>query len=89
VVPDLDRGAGADLRQVLKSTDGGLTWADSSNRISRNFALALAVDPKDHENVYAGTIGGVFSRRPTVESPGSRPAKSCGTPSCVAWPSIR
>ncbi len=44
--------------RVLKSTDGGLTWTDSSNGLAKIFTIALAVDPREHNIVYAGTIGG-------------------------------
>jgi hypothetical protein len=37
---------------LFRSLDGGQTWRDTSLRLS---VLSIAVDPRDSDNVYAGT----------------------------------
>lgn len=51
----------AGAQGVWKSTDGGGHWNESSEGIPPDRLRALAVDPVNHQTVYAGTDGsGVF-----------------------------
>jgi photosystem II stability/assembly factor-like uncharacterized protein len=45
---------------VVKSIDGGRTWAYSSLGLDESIVTALAVDRQDPRVVYAGTPGGLF-----------------------------
>jgi len=48
---------------VFKSTDGGLTWAESSNGLERGSqqdVTALLINPQTPASLYAGTGAGVF-----------------------------
>ena len=44
---------------VFKSTDGGLTWAEANNSVTKNLSINnLAVHPKNPNIVYAATVTG-------------------------------
>ncbi len=45
---------------VVKSTDGGATWATIDNALTHVDINALAIDPENPSVVYAGTAGGLF-----------------------------
>ncbi len=53
--------AGSSTLGVLKSTDGGETWAASNTNLTSLNVRTLLVDPQRPEHIYAGTAtGGVF-----------------------------
>jgi len=45
---------------VLKSTDGGASWAPSNNNLAANDVYALAADPATPAHLFAGTEMGLF-----------------------------
>jgi len=45
---------------VVKSLNGGKTWAYASLGLTESVVTALAVDRQDSQAVYAGTTGGLF-----------------------------
>ena len=45
---------------VYKSTNGGNSWTQVSNGLSNTEVKCLAIDPKNTQLIYAGTLGGVF-----------------------------
>ena len=47
---------GADGGEIIKSTDGGVTWT----QVSTGTAPPIAVDPQDENTIYARTSGGLF-----------------------------
>jgi len=46
---------------VLRSTDGGRSWAPAANGLDGRGVMALVVDPADHRTVYAGGAGGLYT----------------------------
>jgi len=46
---------------VLKSTDGGASWAPSNNDLAANDVYALAADPATPAHLFAGTEMGLFA----------------------------
>lgn len=47
--------------QVLKSTDGGVSWTTANTGLANTYVHALAIDPTTPTTLYAGTYGeGVF-----------------------------
>ena len=52
--------AGTTGSGVLKTADGGVSWATASSGLPTNNVLALAIDPTTHSTLYAGTDVGVF-----------------------------
>jgi photosystem II stability/assembly factor-like uncharacterized protein len=52
--------AGTTGSGVLKTTDGGASWAITSAGLPTNNVLALAIDPTRPSTLYAGTDVGVF-----------------------------
>lgn len=54
------RANGSTVIGVLKTTDGGTTWAEANNGLSNLSVLSLAVDPSDNSRIVAATAGGVF-----------------------------
>jgi photosystem II stability/assembly factor-like uncharacterized protein len=53
--------AGGDLRGVLKSVDGGMTWARANSGLVSNSIDALAIDPQNPRNLYTVVNGaGLF-----------------------------
>jgi photosystem II stability/assembly factor-like uncharacterized protein len=56
----------ATLDGVSKSTNGAVTWNDSSAGLPRIGVYAIAIDPENHDTLYAGTTnapgGGLFKR---------------------------
>jgi photosystem II stability/assembly factor-like uncharacterized protein len=42
---------------VMRSTDGGATWAEADGGLSAHSVTALAVDPRDSRLLYVGTRG--------------------------------
>jgi photosystem II stability/assembly factor-like uncharacterized protein len=47
-------------RVVLRSSDGGATWASADAGLPAAGIVTLAVDPRDPDRVYAGTSDGVW-----------------------------
>ncbi len=45
---------------VLKTTDGGASWAPANGALANSDVTSLAIDPSAHSTVYAGTSAGVF-----------------------------
>jgi photosystem II stability/assembly factor-like uncharacterized protein len=52
--------AGTTGSGVLKTTDGGASWATADAGLPTNNVLALAIDPANPSTLYAGTDAGVF-----------------------------
>ena len=52
--------AGTTGSGVLKTTDGGASWAIANAGLPTGNVLALAIDPATHSTLYAGTDAGVF-----------------------------
>ena len=52
--------AGTTGSGVLKTTDGGASWATANAGLPTNNVLALAIDPATPSTLYAGTDAGVF-----------------------------
>jgi photosystem II stability/assembly factor-like uncharacterized protein len=53
--------AGTESRGVMKSTNGGNTWTDSSKGLPAAQIRALAIDPQNPAVLYAGTfMGGIY-----------------------------
>lgn len=52
--------AGTNSAGVFKSLDGGKSWTESNAGLSDLNVMALAVDPKTKNTIYAGAAGGVF-----------------------------
>ena len=56
-----DRDAGnRNQRGVLKSTDGGVTWALSNTGMGNKIAGMLAIDPIHPDTILAATNGGIY-----------------------------
>jgi photosystem II stability/assembly factor-like uncharacterized protein len=54
--------AGGYVTGVYKSLDGAKTWKRTNEGLANLNVHAIAVDPLDHNRVYAATLwGGVFS----------------------------
>ena len=53
---------------VFKSYDAGATWHSTSIGLPADAALALALDPADHNKLYAGTSSGVWEITQTLDS---------------------
>src|SRR5260370_40138062 len=48
---------------VFKTTDGGITWNPASSGLAPgNYALTLAIDPRNPSTLYAGTASAPFPR---------------------------
>src|SRR5258706_3243554 len=45
---------------ILKTVDGGTTWATANSGLPTNNVSALAIDPSTPTKLYAGTDAGVF-----------------------------
>src|SRR5262249_55745963 len=45
---------------LIKSIDGGSSWSGASQGLPAGSILALAIDPVNPSNLYAGTLGGLF-----------------------------
>ena len=52
--------AGSMRAGVLKSTDGGRSWAPSSTGLGSRAVLALAIDPSARQTLYAGLENGLY-----------------------------
>ena len=52
--------AGVRTGGILKSTDGGTTWAPADGHLTNRRISALAVDPRNPRVLFASTEGGVF-----------------------------
>ena len=52
--------AGTTGAGVLKTTDGGASWATANTGLPTNNVLALAIDPATPSTLYAGTDVGIF-----------------------------
>ena len=52
--------AGIRTGGILKSSDGGDTWAAADTGLTDPRITTLAVDPRDSRILYASTAGGVF-----------------------------
>ncbi len=52
--------AGTSTGGVFKSTDGGRSWAPSSQGLGTTGVLSLAIDPLQTSTVYAGTNRGIY-----------------------------
>jgi photosystem II stability/assembly factor-like uncharacterized protein len=52
--------AGGRTGGILKSTDGGTTWAPADAHLTNRRISALAVDPRNPRVLFASTEGGVF-----------------------------
>src|SRR5439155_25242312 len=52
--------AGTTGSGVLKTTDGGASWATANAGLPTSNDLALVIDPATHSTLYAGTDVGVF-----------------------------
>jgi photosystem II stability/assembly factor-like uncharacterized protein len=46
---------------LWRTTDGGTTWSNAAATIFAGSVRALAIDPRQHDHLYAGGDGGVFS----------------------------
>jgi photosystem II stability/assembly factor-like uncharacterized protein len=56
--------AGASGLGILKSTDGGATWATANSGLGAAAITALAVDPRNPDAVFAGVFeAGIFASR--------------------------
>jgi len=52
--------AGTSGSGILKTVDGGATWATANGGLSTRIVLTLAIDPSAPTTLYAGTDAGVF-----------------------------
>ena len=52
--------AGTTGSGILKTTDGGASWATANSGLSTTDVIALAIDPSMPSTLYAGTDAGVF-----------------------------
>ena len=53
---------------VFKSYDGGATWHSISIGLPADAALSLALDPTNHNKLYAGTSSGVWEITETMDT---------------------
>lgn len=53
---------------VFKSYDAGATWHSISIGLPADAALALSLDPSDHNKLYAGTSSGVWEMTQTLDT---------------------
>jgi photosystem II stability/assembly factor-like uncharacterized protein len=60
--------AGIRTGGILKSSDGGTTWAAANTGLSNRNVSALAVDPRNPRVLFASTEGGVFRSSNGAES---------------------
>jgi len=54
------RANGTTVLGILKTTDGGATWAETNSGLGNLSVLSVAVDPVESSRVLAATAGGVF-----------------------------
>ncbi|HKI02725.1 MAG TPA: YCF48-related protein [Thermoanaerobaculia bacterium] len=47
--------------RILRSTDGGVSWADRSGGLQSFETRELSIDPSDPERVYAATLNGLWA----------------------------
>ncbi|HEX2456196.1 MAG TPA: hypothetical protein VHI99_21020 [Vicinamibacterales bacterium] len=72
----------------IKSDDGGTTWvtertAAGSTSLAGEAFFALAVDPRQRENVVAATTGGLYQRSVRADGTGEWTARRAGVHSSV------
>ena len=52
--------AGSMSAGVLRSADGGRSWAPATNGLGARGVHALAIDPSARQTIYAGADGGLY-----------------------------
>jgi photosystem II stability/assembly factor-like uncharacterized protein len=55
--------AGSQTGGIVKSTDGGTTWAVANTRLTDKHIYTLIIDPRNTQVLFASTEGGVFRSR--------------------------
>ncbi len=60
VEPQVLYAASTSERGIIKSTNSGDTWAEANLGLTQRDVYTIAIDPKDHRHLLAGTAGGIF-----------------------------